>query len=103
MFLSNFREAMLFNRLRIEYRRTLESKNFFETTYTGCPIDIVQSGIRIFDIKGPSKNINSSHLARSPWSFLGLGANFFQKDCKLCDFLTSAVRTLKFVIVTDML
>ena len=31
--------------------------------YTGCPTNIVLPGIRVFDIKGPSKNFNSINLA----------------------------------------
>ena len=63
--------------------------------YTGCLTNIVTPGIRIFDIKGPSKNFNSIHLARSPWSFLGLRAKILQKRYTLCDFLTSAIKNLK--------
>ena len=33
------------------------------TACTGCPSDIVPPGIRIFDMKGLSKNMNSTHLA----------------------------------------
>jgi hypothetical protein len=46
--------------------------------YTGCLTNIVTPGIRIFDIKGPSKNFNSIHLAWRPWFFLGLRAKILQ-------------------------
>ena len=46
---------------------------------TGCPSDIVPPGIRIFDMKGSSKNMNSIHLAQRPMLFLGLRAKKFEK------------------------
>ena len=49
-------------------------------TYTGWPIDIVPCGIRIFDIKGRSKNMNSINLPRRPMLFLDRGRKFFRKN-----------------------
>ena len=63
--------------------------------YTGCPSDIVPSGIRIFDMKGLSKNMNSIHLAWRPMLFLGLRAKNFRKNYTLCDFLEATVKNLK--------
>ena len=48
--------------------------------YSGCPIDIVPRGIRIFSIKEPSMDMNSIHLARRPMLLLGLGTKKFRKN-----------------------
>ena len=54
---------------------------------TGCPINIVPPGIRFFDMKGPSKNMNSMHLAQRP---------FLSKKLYAVGFLEATVKNLKF-------
>ena len=60
--------------------RSLNLTQWSRDANTGCPIDIVPCGIRIFDIKGRSKNMNSINLPRRPMLFLDRGRKFFRKN-----------------------
>ena len=64
--------------LRQDGRRSAMFQGFWSQVWSF--IYIVPCGIRIFDIKGRSKNMNSINLPRRPMLFLDQGRKFFRKN-----------------------